>query len=104
MVSFLDYLVFFAAVFYKEQLYMSCRMAFDMFLGILIFDPKCEFCIGYSLCMMANFQMVSSLDYLVFFAAVFCNEQLYMNCRMDFDMFYGILIFHPKWGFCMGYI
>ena len=22
---------------------------------------------------------------------------------MDFDMFSGILIFEPKWGFCMGY-
>ena len=26
-----------------------------------------------------------------------------MICRRDFDMFFGILIFHPKWGFCMGY-
>ena len=24
-----------------------------------------------------------------------------MICRMDFDMFFGILIFDPKWGFCM---
>ena len=22
---------------------------------------------------------------------------------MDFDMFFGILILEPKWGFCMGY-
>ena len=22
---------------------------------------------------------------------------------MDFDMFFGILIFGPKWGFCKGY-
>ena len=22
---------------------------------------------------------------------------------MDVDMFFGILIFEPKWGFCMGY-
>ena len=22
---------------------------------------------------------------------------------MDFDMFFEILIFEPKWGFCMGY-
>ena len=26
-----------------------------------------------------------------------------MICRMDFDMFFGILIFHPKSGFCMAY-
>ena len=27
-----------------------------MFFGILIFDPKSGFCMGYSLCMMADFQ------------------------------------------------
>ena len=35
---------------------MICSMDFDMFFGILIFDPKLGFCIGYSLCMMADFQ------------------------------------------------
>ena len=31
-------------------------MDLDMLLGILIFDPKSGFCMGYSLCMMADFQ------------------------------------------------
>ena len=31
-------------------------MGFDMFLGILIFDPKSGFCMGYRLCMMVDFQ------------------------------------------------
>ena len=31
-------------------------MDFDMFFGILIFDPKWGICKGYSLCMMADFQ------------------------------------------------
>ena len=35
---------------------MICRMDFDMFFWILIFDPKWGFCKGYSLCMMADFQ------------------------------------------------
>ena len=35
---------------------MIFRMDFDMFLGILIFEPKLEFCMGYSLCVMADFQ------------------------------------------------
>ena len=35
---------------------MLCRMDFDMFFPILIFDPKGGFCMGYSLCMMADFQ------------------------------------------------
>ena len=103
MVSFLEYLVFFGAVFCTEELEMICRMDFKMFFWILIFDPKWEFCMGYSLWMMAHFQMVSSLEYLVFFGADFCTEQLEMICRMDFDMFFGILIFDSKWGFCMGY-
>ena len=50
-----------------------------------------------------NFKMLSFLEYFVFFRAVFCTEQLYMICRMDFDMFFGILIFDQKWGFCKGY-
>ena len=48
-------------------------MDYDMFFGILIFEPKWGFCMGYSLCIMAHFQ--NGL----------------------------ILIFDPKWGFCMGY-
>ena len=35
---------------------MFCRMNFDMFFGILIFDPKGGFCMGYSFCLMADFQ------------------------------------------------
>ena len=31
-------------------------MEFDMFFGILIFVPKSGFCMGYSLCMMTDFQ------------------------------------------------
>ena len=35
---------------------MICRMDFDMFFAILIFDPKSGFSMGYSLCVMADFQ------------------------------------------------
>ena len=35
---------------------MICRIDFNMLFGILIFNPKLEFCMGYSLCMMADFQ------------------------------------------------
>ena len=31
-------------------------MDFDMFFGILIFDPKWGFCMDYSLCMISDFQ------------------------------------------------
>ena len=42
------------------------------------------------------FKMLSFLEYLGGFGAVFCTEQLEMVCRMDFDMLSGILIFEPK--------
>ena len=35
---------------------MISSMDFDMFFGILIVDPRSGFCVGYSLCMMADFQ------------------------------------------------
>ena len=35
---------------------MICRLDFDMFFGILIFDLKSGFCMGYSLCMIADFE------------------------------------------------
>ena len=35
---------------------MICRMDFDMFFGILIFERKSGFCMGYSLSMMADFE------------------------------------------------
>ena len=35
---------------------MTCRMDFNKFFGILIFDPESGFCMGYSLCIMADFQ------------------------------------------------
>ena len=56
MVSFLEYLGFFAAVLRTEQLKIICRMDFDMFFGILIFDPKSGFFMSNSLSMMADFQ------------------------------------------------
>ena len=48
---------------------MICRMDFDMFFGILVFEPKRKFCMGYSLCMMANLQngLISGI------VSVFCN-------------------------------
>ena len=35
---------------------MICRMDSNMFFEILIFEPKSGFCMGYSLCMMTDFQ------------------------------------------------
>ena len=54
---------------------MICRMDFDMFFGILVFDPKCGFCMGYSLCMMAGFQngLISQI-FGVFWSGFFAQK------------------------------
>ena len=53
---------------------------------------------GYSLSMHdCRFLKCSHFfEYLVFFGAVFCTEQLEMISRMDFDMCFGILVFEPN--------
>ena len=35
---------------------MICRINFNMFFGILIFDPKSGFCMGYSVCIITDFE------------------------------------------------
>ena len=35
---------------------MICRLDFDMFFVILIFDRKSGFCMGYRLCIVADFK------------------------------------------------
>ena len=42
------------------------------------------------------FKIVLFLEYLVFFEAVFCTELFFFARRIDFCMFFGILIFDPK--------
>ena len=54
LISRLFSVFFFGAVFCTEQFQMICRKYFDMFFGILIFEPKSGFFVGYSLCMMAD--------------------------------------------------
>ena len=76
MVSFLEYLVFLREMIFTEQFEMICRIHFDNFFEILIFDPELGFCMGYSLCMMADFQDgVISRIFRVFWS-IFLQEQL----------------------------
>ena len=55
---------------------MICGMDFKIFFGILILDPKSGFCLGYSLCVMANFEnaLISRITG-VFLERFFCIEQ-----------------------------
>ena len=50
---------------------MMCRMDFDMSFGILIFDPKLGLCMGYSPCMMVDFEngLISAI-FSVFWSGV----------------------------------
>ena len=59
-----------------------------MFFGILVFDPKSGFFMGYGFCMMTDFQngLISRLFSV--FEAVFFTEQLQMICKMHFDKFF----------------
>ena len=79
-------------------------MDFDMFFGILVFEPKWGFCMGYSLALMsADFLNALISRILSVFLSGFLHKTTIMSCRMDCDMSFGILIFEPMWGFCMAY-
>ena len=62
-------------------------MDFDMFFGILIFDPKWGFCKGYSLCMMADVQNGLISRILIVFPFLH-RTTLNDLSRMDSDMFF----------------
>ena len=49
-------------------------MDFDMFFGILIFDPKWGFYNGYSLCMMAHFPNGLISRILIVFSSGFLHR------------------------------
>ena len=78
-------------------------MDFDFFFGVLMFHPKWGFSMGYSLCMMADFQNGFIFRIFGAFSSGFLHTTNVNDFRMDFDMFFGISIFDLKWGFCMGY-
>ena len=51
---------------------------------------------GYSLCIMANFQNGLISEIFGVFWSGFLHRTTVKICEMDFDMFFGILIFDPK--------
>ena len=70
---------------------MICRMDFDLFFGILIFDQKGGLCMGYSLCIMAIFQNgVISRIFSVFWSGFFaennckCFVEWILTCFLEF--------------------
>ena len=51
---------------------------------------------GYSLCMMVDFQNALISPIFGVCSSVFLHRTTFIICRMDFDMCFGILIFEPK--------
>ena len=58
---------------------------------------------GYSLCKMADFENALISRIFGVFWSGFLQRTTVNDFRMDFDLFFEILIFEPKWEFCMGY-
>ena len=58
---------------------MICTMDVDMFFKILVFDPKGGFCMGFSLCILGDFQ--NGLISQIF--GVFCSGFLHRTILND---------------------
>ena len=54
---------------------MTCRMDFDMFFRNLIFEPHLGFCMGYSLCIMADFQNAFISRIIRVFSSAFLHKR-----------------------------
>ena len=52
---------------------------------------------------LAIFKMLPFFECKLFFAAVFCIEQLQCVVETFLACFFAFLIFHPKWSFAKGY-
>ena len=83
IVSFLEYFEFFRAGFCTEHLQCSCRMVFRMLLEFFEFLTQTDhFAKALALAWAIAFarwpifKIVSFFEYLVFFRAAFCTEQL----------------------------
>ena len=93
MVSFLEYLVFFLAVFFPQN---NSNVLVESFLAIWIFEPNWPFCKVYSLSKMADFQSgLLSRIYRVFSSSFFHRTTL--TCLQNlFSYVFGHLSFWPK--------
>ena len=63
--------------FWREHFECVCRNVFQIFKASLFFDPKCVFCMGYSLCIVAilgHFQNALIFRILAVFWSRFLNR------------------------------
>ena len=73
------------------------------FFKILIFDPNRPFWQGYSLCKMAEIKSYVISGVFGVFSSGFFTELHSCACKIDFCMFFEILIFEPNRPFWQGY-
>ena len=103
MLSHLDYLVFFHAVFCTDQLYAFRRIIFSMFLRKRKLKITCPFWMGYRLTKMEDLQNALISRLFGVLHAVFCIEQLYAFRKIIFSMFLRKKKLKITCPFCMGY-
>ena len=87
------------AVFCIKQLQCAVETFLACFYAFLIFDLKWRFCMGYSLCMMAdfaNFQNALIFRIWALFSSRFLHQTTAMCCRNVFSMFLCIFNFWFK--------
>ena len=103
MLSYIDYLVFFHAVFCKEQLYAFRRIIFSMILGKKKVKVTCPFCMGYRLTKMEDLQNALISRLFCIFARGFLHRNTLCIPQNHFQHGFGkkrLKITCPFW---MGY-
>ena len=99
--------VLYSSFFAQNNCAVLVEWFFRMFLAFSIFDHNWTFWKGFAWAIAFArwpiFKFVLFLEYLVFFRAVFCTEQLCCRCRIVFRRFLAFLMFHLNWPFCKGY-
>ena len=103
MVSFLEYLVFFQAVFCTEQLSRAFRIVSRTFLAVWNCDSNWPFCQVYSLCKMADFQNGLISRMLGVFSSGFLHRTTLKCFRIFFRRFFANWVLDPNWPFCKVY-
>ena len=96
MVSFLEYWLFFSAVFCTEQLNSCCRFIFGLFLKKKNFDPYYPFCMGYRLTKMVDFQNGFISRILAIFFRGFFAQKHFIVLVDSFSAYFWRKNFFPQ--------
>ena len=96
--------VFSISFFAKKKSTWFVEWILTCFLKLQFFTQSEDFAWAiYCVYMMSDFQNKLISRIFGVFGGGFFNRSFLMICRLDFDMFFRILISDPKWGFCICY-